>query len=312
MRPPRSRPGQGWRARVTGAAVGLFSHAPDPLAGTFEHRGDPGLFGPGSATWAIMSDASAFVGGLRALVVQAAHPEVAAGVGDHSNYRQDPLGRLSRTAAYVTATSYGSMPEVEAAVAAVGAAHRPVVGTSHRGVAYTAVDPGLSAWVHNALVDSFLAAHRAFGPGGMDEADYDRYVAEQTRLGALLGASPLPETAADLRGWLVGHPAVGGSPAGLDAVAFLSRSGLPWPTRLAYTRLLRAAVATVPGRLREATLPGAGGGPADRLAVLGGRVVVGVLRSALGSSPAWGAALDRCGTPRPEGVRFRPVTGVAR
>ncbi|MED6328609.1 MAG: oxygenase MpaB family protein, partial [Actinomycetota bacterium] len=89
-----------WRQRVTEAAEGLFSHAPEPLASTFDHPGDPGLFGPGSVTWRVMCDCSTFVGGVRALLVQAAHPEVAAGVGDHSSYRSDPLGRLSRTAAY--------------------------------------------------------------------------------------------------------------------------------------------------------------------------------------------------------------------
>ena len=43
-----------WRRRVTEAAVGLFSHAPDPLVDTFSHPGDPGLFGPDSVTWRVM------------------------------------------------------------------------------------------------------------------------------------------------------------------------------------------------------------------------------------------------------------------
>ena len=136
----------GWRQRVTGAAVGLFSHAPDPLASTFDHPGDPGLFGPGSMTWRVMCDCSTFVGGVRALLVQAAHPEVAAGVSDHSSYRSDPLGRLSRTAAYVTATAYGSLPEVDDAIAIVRRLHGPVSGTSHRGLAYSAAKPEMAAW----------------------------------------------------------------------------------------------------------------------------------------------------------------------
>ena len=80
-----------------------------------------------------MGDVSGFVGGIRALLIQAAHPEVVAGVADHSRYREDPLGRLSRTSDYVTATSYGAMPEVEQAVRIVRAAHRRVIGVSHRG-----------------------------------------------------------------------------------------------------------------------------------------------------------------------------------
>ena len=75
-------------------------------------------------TWELMGDASTFIGGIRALLVQAAHPEVVAGVADHSRYREDPLGRLSRTSNYVTATSYGAMPEVDAAVASGAARAR--------------------------------------------------------------------------------------------------------------------------------------------------------------------------------------------
>lgn len=297
----------GWRERITESATGLFSHAPDPLADTFDHLGDPGLFGPGSVTWWLMSDPAAFVGGIRSLLVQAAHPEVVAGVGDHSAYREDPLGRLSRTAAYVAATTYGSLPEVDAALGVVRAAHRPVSGTSHRGFSYDAADPGMGAWVHNALVDSFLAARRAYGPTPVSDADADAYVAEQVRLGERLGVSPLPDTAAELSAWLAGHPAVAPSPAAADAIAFLTGPRLPWPTRFAYHRLLHAAVATIPPRLQESI-----GVRTHRGARTAGRAVTGVLRTAMGSSPAWAAALERCGEPRPSGVRFRNASGMTR
>jgi uncharacterized protein (DUF2236 family) len=298
---------QGWRARITDSATGLFSHAPNPLEDTFDHPGDPGLFGPGSVTWWLMSDPAAFIGGIRSLLVQAAHPEVAAGVGDHSAYREDPLGRLSRTAAYVTATTYGSLPEVDSALAIVRSAHRPVSGTSHRGLAYDAGDPGMGAWVHNALVDSFLSARRSYGPAPVSDADADAYVAEQARLGERLGVSPLPDTAAELSAWVAEHPAVAPSPAAVDAIAFLTAPRLPLPTRLAYHRLLHAAVATIPPRLQQAI------GVRTRLgARSGGRAVVGVLRKAMGNSPAWSAALERCGEPRPPGVRFRNAPGTTR
>ena len=297
----------GWRERVTESATGLFRHAPNPLADTFDHLGDPGLFGPGSVTWWLMSDAAAFVGGIRSLLVQAAHPEVAAGVGDHSAYREDPLGRLSRTAAYVTATTYGSLPEVNAALTVVRTAHRPVSGTSHRGLAYDAGEPGMGAWVHNALVDSFLSARRTYGPTPVSDADADAYVAEQARLGERLGVSPLPDTAAELSAWLAEHPAAAPSPAAADAIAFLLAPRLPLPTRFAYHRLLHAAVAPLPPRRQRAigVRPHRGAQPA-------GRAVVGVLRAAMGSSPAWAAALERCGEPRPPGVRFRNPPGTTR
>ena len=288
-------------------AVGLFSHAPDPLASTFDYPGDPGLFGPGSMTWRVMCDCSTFVGGVRALLVQAAHPEVAAGVSDHSSYRSDPLGRLSRTAAYVTATAYGSLPEVDDAVAIVRHLHGPVSGTSHRGLAYSAAEPEMAAWVHNALVDSFLVAHRTYGSAPMSDADADVYVAEQGRLGERMGAHPLPDTSADLTRWLVDHPSLGPSPAGADAVRFLAGPPLDSPVRFAYRIIHDAAVATVPPPILAAI-----GLRPRRGAITRGRMLIRGLRAALGASPAWAAALERCGEDRPDGVRFRNQPGTTR
>ena len=296
-----------WRRRVTEAAVGLFSHAPDPLADTFSHPGDLGLFGPDSVTWQVMSDCSTFVGGVRSLLVQAAHPEVAAGVGDHSSYRDDPLGRLSRTASYVTATSYGSVPEVDAAIAFVRRMHGPVAGTSHRGLAYSAADPEMAAWVHNALVDSFLVAHRTYGPAALSDEAADAYVAEQVRLGRRMGAAPLPATAGALADWLAGHPSLGLSPAGEEAIAFLAGPPLSSPVQVAYRIIHDAAVATVPPPILAAI-----GLRSRRGAITRGRMLIRGLRAALGASPAWAAALERCGEDRPDGVRFRNQPGTTR
>ncbi|GIT68618.1 MAG: hypothetical protein Ct9H300mP26_3050 [Acidimicrobiales bacterium] len=103
-----------------------------------------------------MGDVSSFVGGVRALLLQALHPEVAAGFADHSEYETDPLGRLNRTSLFVTTVNYGSMPEVNNAVQVVRAAHKPVSGRSERGIPYPANQPQLGAWVHNTLTDFFF------------------------------------------------------------------------------------------------------------------------------------------------------------
>ncbi len=287
------------RRRVVAAATGPFSHAPYPLAHSLDHRGDPGLFGPDSVTWRVMGDVATIVGGIRALLIQAAHPEVVAGVADHSSYRTDPMGRLSRTSAYVTATAYGAMPEVEAAVAAVRRAHRGVAGRSHRDRPYAATDPPLAAWVHNTLTDSFLVAHQAFGAEPLTSEEADRFVAEQTRLGALLGAAPLPEDAASLGAWVAEHPEVEPSPGMTEAVGFLCDPPLGRGPRQGYRILLEAAVATIPARIRRVL-----GRPRRRGAVAVGRVAVAGLRWALGYSPSWHLALVRVGAPVPEG-RFR-------
>ena len=209
------------RRTMVDRTLELFIQADGPMAHTMEYMGDPGLFGPDSITWEIMGDVSGFIGGIRALLIQAAHPEVVAGVADHSRYREDSLGRLSRTSNYVTATSYGAMPEVEAAVAIVRRAHRRVTGTSHRGQPYRADDPALAAWVHNSLSNSFLVCAQVYGARRLSTAEADRFVAEQARIGALLGADPVPRTAAELSAWVAQHPAVAPSPGMREAIEFL-------------------------------------------------------------------------------------------
>ena len=288
--------------RVADTTAGLFSHGPRPLQRTMEYAGDPGLLGPDSVSWRVVGDVAAFVGGIRALLIQPAHPEVVAGVEQHSAYRTDPLGRLTRTSFYVTSTTYGARPEVEEAVAMVRRAHRPVRGHSERGIAYDANDPALAAWVHNVLTSSFLSAYQHYGPKPLTIEEADRFVAEQARIGALLGASPLPDSAAGLGEWVSGHPAVAASEAQTRVIEFLRRPPVPSVPRLGYWLLLEAALPTIPANLRE-TL----GLEVDPLRVRVGSAAVSALRWALGSSPSWHTALVRAGAPVPRGLFRQPL-----
>ena len=285
------------RRRVVASATSPFSHAPYPLKRTLDHQGDPGLLGPGSVSWTVIGDVAAFVGGIRGLLIQAAHPEVVAGVGDHSRYQEDPLGRLSRTSSYVTATTYGAMPEVEAAVERVRRIHRVVSGVSSRGIPYDASDPGFSAWVHNALTDSFLTAHLTYGGIALSSSEADRFVSEQTRVGALLDADPMPTTRAELTRWVEDHPDIAPSPEMREAVAFLIDPPLEPPLRLGYRILRDAALVTMPDRLLEILgLEKPIGG------MIVGRTAVTTLRWALGYSPTWRLALTRTNAPIPNGL----------
>jgi uncharacterized protein (DUF2236 family) len=288
------------RTRIAEATAGLFAHADYPLARSLEHAGDPGLFGPGAATWEVIGDVSTFVGGIRALLVQAVHPEVVAGVADHSSYEQDPLGRLSRTSAYVTATAFGATPEVEEAIRVVRRAHVPVKGTSHRGERYSASGPEYASWVHNALVDSFLTTYRVFGPHHLSTERSDQFVAEQADLGALLHGHDLPTTAGDLSAWIASHPAIGPSPGMEQAAAFLRDPPLPTSARIGYRVLFRAAAATLPDRIA-----GILGLARHRGAITAGRALVSTLRWSMGSSPSWWLALERVDADMPAGVHFR-------
>jgi uncharacterized protein (DUF2236 family) len=88
--------------RVVNSIGALFSHGPRPLENTLEYAGDPGLLGPDSISWEVIGDTTAFVGGIRALVMQTAHPEVVAGVEQQSTYRvlSRWSGRLRRWHGY--------------------------------------------------------------------------------------------------------------------------------------------------------------------------------------------------------------------
>ncbi len=294
---------EGLRERIVASATDPFGHAPYPLANTLSHQGDPGLFGPGSVSWRVIGDVSTMVAGIRALLIQSAHPEVVAGVYDHSRYQDDPFGRLSRTSAYVTATTFGAMPEVEQAVQRVRRAHRPIKGTSHRGEPYTADASDLSAWVHNALTDSFLVAYQHFGPSSLTDEEADLFVAEQAEIGRLLDADPVPEAATELNDWIAGHPGIGGSPGMAETVTFLTNPPLGGLGRIAGYKLLYAgAVATIPERvrtvLRVEAFPGA---------IEACRRAVAALRWALGSSPSWHLALLRTDSPVPPGLFRQPL-----
>lgn len=296
---------EGLRRRVVASATSPFSHAPYPLANTLNHRGDPGLLGPGSVSWTVIGDVAAFVGGIRGLLIQAAHPEVVAGVGDHSRYQEDPLGRLSRTSAYVTATTYGAMTEVQSAVDRVRRIHRVVSGVSGRGVPYDASDPGFSAWVHNALTDSFLAAHMTYGGIKLSDEEADLFVSEQTKVGALLDADPMPVTRDGLTEWIVDHPEIAPSLEMREAVAFLADPPLDPALKLGYKILRDAALVTIPDRLLDVLgLQKPIGG------LTLGRSAVTALRWALGYSPTWRLALIRCGDEVPTGL-FKQEARIA-
>ena len=183
------------------------------------------------------------------------------------------------------------MPEVEKAVDRVRAAHRGVSGTSHRGLAYDAAMPELAAWVHNTLTESFLVSYREFGLE-LTEAEADRFVVEQSQVGAMLGAAPLPQTAAELHQWVNTHPALAPSPGMRAAVDFLRQPPLPARQRLGYAVLMRGAISTMPPELTSVL--GLKARPGSRLAA---STLLRFLRWGLRNSPSWRAALDRCGAP---------------
>ncbi|HVF13133.1 MAG TPA: oxygenase MpaB family protein, partial [Acidimicrobiales bacterium] len=109
--------------------------------------GDPGVIGADGPVWRIAREKAILAGGPAALLLQVAHPLVAAGVVNHSDFESDPLGRLRHTLDSLLTVVFGDRAQAETAVAVVAAVHRPVRGVSGTGAAYRADDPELALWV---------------------------------------------------------------------------------------------------------------------------------------------------------------------
>src|SRR3954447_16634607 len=161
--------------------------------------GDAGLFGPDSLTWRVNSQGVLLFGGGTALILQVAHPLVAAGVSQHSGYREDPWGRLYRTLDVTTRIVFGDARASRAAARELRAVHARVRGVADDGTPYDARDPDLLLWVWATLVDtSILVYTRYVRP--LSAGDLDRYCAERRRFGQAVGipAGRFPEGHAGL------------------------------------------------------------------------------------------------------------------
>lgn len=156
--------------------------------------GDPGWFGPDSVTWRMHAELpSMLAGGLCALMLQTLHPRALAGVYDHSNFRQDLVGRLRRTTAFVAGTTYAATAQVQPLVERVRRIHTQVRGHTAQGDAYAADDPALLTWVHVTEAYGFLQGMRRYGravPGAVADRYYDEY----RRVAEALGATEVPRS----------------------------------------------------------------------------------------------------------------------
>ena len=245
--------------------------------------GDAGLFGPGSVAWRVNGEGVLMLGGPRALLMQIAHPLVAAGVAAYSDFPADPFTRLWRTVDAMLAISFGDIEQSRRAASRVTAVHSEVRGRAGDGRPYSAMDPDLLLWVHATLVDSGLVVYRRFF-GRISENDAERYVAEMGRLAVLMGVPEdllfadlaafgayvdrtvrdleVSKEAREMAPWILRPPVpLALRPVarfqelvtvGLLPLALRAGYGLPWPARR--ERLLRASAATA--RVVVPRLPG--------------------------------------------------------
>jgi uncharacterized protein (DUF2236 family) len=147
------------------------------------------------------------VGGLSSLIVQALHPRALAAVWDHSQFRDKLKDRLSRTAFFVAATTYGSEAFAMKAIQRVNAIHSRITGTDLQGRPYVANEPVLLNWVHLVEATSFLAAYQHLAKTPLSPAEADQYMAEMAVLGHLLGGVDLPSNVAAAEGQMRSYQA---------------------------------------------------------------------------------------------------------
>ena len=251
----------------------------------------PRWFDPASPIGRVHGDASMFVGGIRALLLQSLHPAAMRAVSEHSGYRGDMWGRLARTSRFLAVTTFGTADDAQRAVDAVRAIHDRVTGTLPDGSSYAASDPHLLLWVHVAEVDSFLRAHGASGAAPLAAAGRDTSVAQTAEVARRLGVVDPPTTERELAEVLARfRPELRGTPEAREAVGYvLLRPPLPWVARPAYGVLAAAAVGLMPAWTRvPLRLPWLPVAEQTVVRVLGG-AAVGTIRWAM-SPPAVAAA----------------------
>ncbi len=185
---------------------------------------------PESATWLVHVDRTMWVGGVRGLMLQALHPLAMRGVWQNSNFREDPFGRLRRTADFVGRVTYGSPEEAEEIGRRVRAIHRtlrirdPDTGRTHR-----VDEPELLLWVHCAEVMSYLEVVRRAGVP-ISDRQADQYLAEQRRSAMYVGlhADDVPGSVGEMDDYFARmRPVLRVIPESAAAVRFLLWPRLP-------------------------------------------------------------------------------------
>ena len=208
----------------------------------------PRWFAPDRPIHKVHTDASMFIGGMRALLFQSLHPLAMAGVAQHSDYRNDPWGRLQRTADFLAATTFGPADLAQQTIDRIRSVHTRVVGTASDGRAYSASDPHLLRWVHVAEVDSFLRAYQAYGADTLTPEEADGYVEDMAVIARALGIPAPPASVRGLRDQLAMYRyELKGTPESADVAKYLLlEPPLPFASRIPYSLISASAIALLP------------------------------------------------------------------
>jgi uncharacterized protein (DUF2236 family) len=211
---------------------------------------DTGLFGPHSLTWRVHLEPVLFVGGLRALILQALHPWVMLGTYQNSALFDPPkaFARFVRTAEFVGIRTYGSTDEVERVARRVRGLHSKLKGRDPAtGRAFRLDDPQYLLWVHCGEIDSY--ADVAVRAGILDGEAADRYIAESVAAAEVVGAAEAPRSRAEMKAYFDEmRPRLRLTDEAITATTNLMTARLPAPTavKLSQPPIAALAFATLP------------------------------------------------------------------
>jgi uncharacterized protein (DUF2236 family) len=220
-----------------------------------------GYFSPDTMIWRVDREMALLLAGGRALLMQLAHPKVAAGVAQHSHFKDDPLGRLHRTMSTMWSIVFDEAARARAALEQVQNVHRKVQGivdpgeSLPAGTPYDALDTELLLWVHATLIDSAPLVYDLFvKPLTLDEKS--RYYEDSKTLAHLfeIPASLVPSSLGDFNAYMEtmltgGKIAVGPTAQSLAAEILHPR---PWILKPAGPLFRLITAGLLPEGLREA------------------------------------------------------------
>jgi uncharacterized protein (DUF2236 family) len=222
-----------------------------------------GYFAPESVIRRVgNSPLTPFLGGGPAVLLQVAHPLVAAGVVQHSDYRRDLWRRLGRTLQALYLIAYGTKGEAARAAAAVQAVHAHVRGKTEvqlgpfpPGTPYSANDPELMLWVHATLVEASLTVYQRF-VRVLSPEDQERYYQEMALVARLFGTpvSAIPPSHADFRDYFAAQVAsetITVTAPAKEVAAMILDAPLPAPMRVLVPAHRLATAGLLPPRLRQ-------------------------------------------------------------
>lgn len=251
----------------------------------------PRWFAPDRPIHKVHTDASMFIGGMRALLFQSLHPLAMAGVAQHSDYRNDPWGRLQRTADFLAATTFGPADLAQQTIDRIRLVHTRVVGIASDGRAYSASDPHLLRWVHVAEVDSFLCAYQAYGADSLTPEEADGYVEDMAVIARALGIPAPPTSVQGLRDQLGMYRfELKGTRESADVAKYLLlEPPLPIASRIPYSLISASAIALLPVWARvELRLP---------YLPVAEKVVVKPIGNFVASTIRWATAMNQSVSP---------------